>query len=160
MQRIMVAVVIAAVVSAVGGWFAALQQARVVGHPDMHHDCRKDKTCVVDIHFDCFATNLAFTCTPYAVQEVILVNSGQNFDFTIDKTTQWGFNPSDGIKFTSANAVSSPSTGTLLPCLPDPQDKQQYHCQNKIKPGTDSDAYKYQIDVHGMPIVDPWIVNY
>ena len=153
MQKTIVTVLVTAVVFALGGWFAASKTGKVtlLSHAHMYKDCR-GKDCDVTIQFACVDATNPTTCEPYPVEELILVNPKYKIRFAIDPTTNFAFDSTDGIKFTSANADG------YLPCTY--KSKQKYECDNNIPSGTASDAYKYQIHVQGMTIVDPWIVNY
>ncbi len=156
MQKTAVAVLVTAVVFALGGYYFARSkppQVTLLNHAHKYQDCR-GKDCDVTIKFDCGDAANPATCAPYADDELILVNAEHKMKFTIDPTTHYDFDPSDGIKFTSANANG------WLPCHPQPHSTTVFVCENHIPPGTASDAYKYQIHVQGMTIVDPWAVNY
>ena len=156
MQKTAVAVLVTAVVFALAGYYVAGSrppQATLLKHAHQYHDCR-GKDCDITIKFVCVDAANASTCEPYADYELILVNAEHKMKFTIDPTTNYDFDPNDGIKFTSTNANG------WLPCSPQAHNTKVFGCENHIPPGTASDAYKYQIHVQQMTIVDPWAVNY
>jgi hypothetical protein len=146
MQRATVVTsLIAAAVFAVVGWFVGSQSGKVsfLSRPPSG-DCR-GKDCTVNILFDCTSN----PCVPYADRDVILTTSNHKIEFQIDPTTNYDFDQSDGIKFTSGNANG------YFPCQP--QGKKKYKCD--IASGTPPGLYKYWVHVQGLNVVDPWVVN-
>ncbi len=149
-----VTALVTAVVFGVAGWFLAPNSGKVtiLTHPHpLPRECRGND-CDVTIKLDCAGS----ACEPYAEYDVILVNTGHKIKFTIDNPphSNYAFDQTDGIKFIS------PNSGTYLPCAPQGQTQDKYTCDNNIPPGTPTDIYKYQIHITGLPIVDPWMVNY
>ena len=156
MQKTIVTVLVTAVVLFFAVRYTPLHTAITIpSSPNPGLDCR-GKDCKVDISFDCIATNVPFTCTPIPPAQVLLVSSRYKIDFTLKTDNGYTFNQTDGVAFTSANASG------LFPCMPDRNDKQKYHCADNAPAATPekADAYKYQIHVDSMGIVDPWAVNY
>jgi len=151
MQRAnVVTALVAAVVFGVAGYLLAPGSGKVtiLTHPHKIKDCR-GADCDVTILFDCTGS----PCEPYTDNEVIQVNTGHKIKFKISNST-YAFDPTDGIKFTSANS------GNWLPCNPQGSTTDKYDCTNNIPAGTPTDIYKYQIHITGLTVVDPWMVNY
>ena len=156
MQRTTLAIaVVAAVVFGLVGWYAGSKSAKVtfLSHTQQTKDCR-GRDCDNKIKFDCVdpAHPTAATCVPYPEYDVLLVTHGKKIEFNIDSPADFKFDPTDGIKFTSANS------GSFFPCQS--QGPKKFKCDNNIPDGTPSDVYKYSIHVQGMNRVDPFVVNY
>jgi len=150
-----IAMLIAAGVSALIGWFLASSLGKVSAlRKPPPSDCR-GRNCDVNIMFDCSTS----PCVPYADPEVILTKSDHQTPHRIDfqivqptSSSHFVFD-SNGIKFTSSDPVVS----SLPPCHPqDSQDK--FRCE--LDKDTPAALYKYSFRVVGLTPVDPWVVNY
>jgi hypothetical protein len=135
-----------AIVFAGVGYVAGSKSAKplLIEHPHHGKSC-KGGDCDITIMFAC-ASNV---CEPYADPEVVVVDTGKKIKFTIDNSTSYLFNPTDGIKFDSNYFSCSPQGA-----------QKKYDCDVTIPNGTPLGFYKYSIHVVGLTTVDPWVVNY
>ena len=138
--------VVTAAVFAGAGYIVGAKSAKILypTHPHVGKSC-KGGNCDIDIKIACESA----TCIPYADPEVVVVDTGYKIKFTIDNSTSYLFDASDGIKFTSP----------FFTCSTNPARKKS-ECDVTIPPGTPLGFYKYSIHVTGLAVVDPWVVNY
>jgi hypothetical protein len=152
------AVVVSAVVFAIGGWIVGSKSGTVhiAKHSHKEKDC-KNKECKIDIVVVCDdpAHPTPDTCESYADDaEVIMVDSKTPpLEFKI-KTGSFEFIAADGIAFSTLNAGD-----THFDCKPDASDpKKKFLCTPKDL--TVPALYKYSIDIDKAGKTDPWVVNY
>ena len=164
----LVTAVVTAVVFAGAGYIvggARPGKVTILKHPHAAKSCR-GQDCDIQIKFDCADSvpPSAGTCEPYAEFEVISTDKDRKIKFALinpASTTNYIFDPTDGIKFTGALS-GNPNFSSYFSCAPQtgggPQDK--FTCKVDIPSGTPPDVYKYAIHIQGFSIVDPWVVNY
>ena len=164
----LVTAVVTAVVFAGAGYIvggAKPGKVTILKHPHAAKSCR-GQDCDIQIKFYCADSvpPSAGTCEPYAEFEVISTDKDRKIKFALvnpASTTNYIFDPTDGIKFTGALS-GNPNFSSYFSCAPQsgggPQDK--FTCKVDIPSGTPPDVYKYAIHIQGFSIVDPWVVNY
>lgn len=156
-KETLMAVVVSAVIFAIGGWIVGSKSGTVsiLKHSHDVKECR-GAVCNVDIKIECTDPDhpTPASCEPFSDKAEVIEIDAHNtrIDFEI-KTNGFDFNQTDGIQFSTLN-----SGNQYFTCTPQGGSLKKYGCA--ISGAAANTLYKYGIHIETLDRVDPWVVNY